>query len=89
MSSQRMTRLRKEKEKELFQQFQSQQEKMADLLQSQRQQERNTEDDVIARAMQEQNAKKEVISFYPCCMPVLEPFYTESGRREAETVNGT
>ena len=58
--SQRMTRLRKEKEREIFQQFQSQQDKMADLLQSQRLEERNTEDDMIARAMQEQYAKKEV-----------------------------
>ncbi|CAI7992319.1 Coiled-coil domain-containing protein 173 [Geodia barretti] len=55
----RMTRLRKEKEREIFQQFQSQQDKMADLLQSQRLEERNTEDDMIARAMQEQYAKKE------------------------------
>jgi hypothetical protein len=55
----RMTRLRKEKERELFQQFQSQQDKMADLLQSQRLEERDTEDEMIARTMQEQYAKKE------------------------------
>ena len=55
-----MTRLRKEKERELFQQFQSQQDKMADLLQSQRLEERDTEDEMIARTMQEQYAKKEV-----------------------------
>ena len=55
-----MSHLRKEKEEELFQQFQRQQERMADLLQSQRQQERNTEDEAIARAMEEQYAKKEV-----------------------------
>ena len=55
-----MSHLRTEKEKELFQQFQSQQQRMADLLQSQRQQERNTEDETIARAMEEQYAKKEV-----------------------------
>lgn len=55
-----MTRLRKEKERELFQQFQSQQDKMADLLQGQRLAERNTEDEIVARAMQEQYTKKEV-----------------------------
>lgn len=59
-SMQRMSHLRTEKEKELFQQFQSQQQKMADLLQSQRQQERSTEDETIAKAMEEQYAKKEV-----------------------------
>ena len=57
---QRMSHLRTEKERELFQQFQSQQRKMADLLQSQRQKERSTEDEAIARAMEEQYAKKEV-----------------------------
>ena len=57
---QKMSRLRKEKEKELFDQFQSHQQKMADSLQSQRQEERKTEDEAIARAMQEQYAKKEV-----------------------------
>ena len=55
-----MGHLRREKERELFQQFQSQQQRMADLLQSQRQQERSTEDEAIAKAMEEQYAKKEV-----------------------------
>ena len=57
---QRMSRLRKEKEKELFQQFQGQQQRMAELLQGQRQKERDTEDEAITRAMEEQHAKKEV-----------------------------
>lgn len=55
-----MSHLRKDKEKELFQQFQSQQQRMADLLQSQRQSQKNTEDESITRAMEEQHAKKEV-----------------------------
>lgn len=60
-----MSHLRKEKEKELFQQFQSQQQRMADLLLSQRQKERSTEDEAVARAMEEQHAKKEVCT---CCV---------------------
>ena len=67
-----MTRLRKEKERELFQQFQSQQDKMADLLQSQRLAERNTEDEIVARAMQEQYTKKEVWSCTLACGHVNE-----------------
>ena len=55
-----MTRLRKEKEKEVFEEFQSQQQRMADLLQSQRLQERSNEDEIIAKIMKEQYAKKEV-----------------------------
>lgn len=55
-----MSQLRKEKEQQLFQQFQSQQKRMADLLLRQRQEERSTEDDAISKAMEEQYAKKEV-----------------------------
>lgn len=57
---QRMSQLRKEKEQQLFQQFQSQQQRMADLLLTQRQEEHSTEDKAILRAMEEQYAKKEV-----------------------------
>lgn len=55
----RMTHLRKEKEGELFQQFQSRQQRMAELLQKQRQQERNMEDEAIAKDMEEQLAKEQ------------------------------
>lgn len=55
-----MSQLRKEKEQQLFQQFQSQQQRMADLLLRQRQEERSTEDEAISKAMEEQYAKKEV-----------------------------
>lgn len=55
-----MSQLRKEKEQQLFQQFQSQQQRMADLLLTQRQEEHSTEDKAILRAMEEQYAKKEV-----------------------------
>ena len=61
-----MSRLRKGKEKELFDQFQSHQQKMSDLLESQREQERSTEDEAIARAMQEQYTKREV-----CCQIII------------------
>lgn len=55
-----MSLLRKEKEEQLFQQFQSQQQQMAELLQSQRQKERSTEDETILKTIEEQYAKKEV-----------------------------
>lgn len=56
---QRMTRLRKEKEAELFSQFQSQQQRMCDLLVGQRKQELSSEDERIARAVADQDAKRE------------------------------
>ena len=55
-----MTLLRKEKEAELFQEFQQQQTRMCDLLQKQRQQKSSDEDERVARAVAEQEAKREV-----------------------------
>ena len=57
--AQRMTRLRKEKEAELFRQFQSQQQRMCDLLVGQRKQELSDEDQRIAKAVADQDAKRE------------------------------
>lgn len=69
--------MRKEKEKELFQQFQKEQEKMADNLQSQRLQERSIEDEMVAKAMEEQYAKKEVANtmyiLYLYTIVIVEP----------------
>lgn len=75
---QRMTHLRKEKEGELFQQFQSRQQRMAELLQKQRQQERNMEDEAIAKDMEEQLAKEQVhiilvCVYIPCYSYILVP----------------
>ena len=55
-----MTHLRKEKEAELFQEFQQHQTRMCDLLQRQRQQKSSDEDERVARAVAEQEAKREV-----------------------------
>ena len=57
--AQRMTQLRKEKEAELFRQFQSQQQRMCDLLVGQRKQELSDEDQRIAKAVADQDAKRE------------------------------
>ena len=87
---QRMTRLRKEKEKELFQEFQGQQQRMADLLLTQRQQERSNEDEMIAKAVQEQCTKKGV----RVCEWRMENVHksvlpsTEGRRGETEIVDG-
>jgi len=55
-----MTHLRKEKEAELFREFQQHQTRMCDLLQRQRQQKSSDEDERVARAVAEQEAKREV-----------------------------
>lgn len=57
-----MTRLRKVKEAEIFQEFQSHQTRMCDLLQQQQQQQTSDEDERIARAVAEQEAKREVLT---------------------------
>ena len=57
---QKMTKLRKEKEIELFQQFQTHQQRMCDLLKSQMQEASTEEDERIAKAVTEQAAKREV-----------------------------
>ena len=57
---QKMTQLRKEKEEDLFRQFQTHQQRMCDLLHSQRAQATSDEDQRIAQAIAEQQAKREV-----------------------------
>lgn len=55
-----MTQMRKEKEEELFHQFQTHQQRMCDLLHSQMAQATSDEDQRIAKAIAEQQAKREV-----------------------------
>jgi len=55
-----MTEMRKAKEKELFQTFQSQQQRMCDQLQGQMSMATSDEDQRIAKTIAEQYAKKEV-----------------------------
>ena len=55
-----MTSLRKEKEADLFRQFQAGQQHMCDQLAQQMQQQQSDEDQRIAKAVAEQDAKREV-----------------------------
>ena len=63
VAKKRMTTLRKEKEVELFQQFQVQQNRMCELLQGQMQQKSSDEDQRIAKTVAEQSAKREVYMY--------------------------
>ena len=64
---QRMTKLRNEKEAELFSELQTQQERMRQLLTEQQQQELSDEDQRIAKAVAEQEAKREASpNNFPC-----------------------
>ena len=58
--SKRMNRLRKEKEAELFQQFQHQQQYMCSQLKTRQDQQQSNEDELIAKAVAEQEKKREV-----------------------------
>ena len=58
--SQKMTKLRKEKEAEIFREFQRHQQHMSDLLQTQQQEATSDEDQRIAQAVAEQHAKRDV-----------------------------
>lgn len=55
-----MTKLRKEKEAEIFREFQRHQQHMSDLLQTQQQEATSDEDQRIAQAVAEQHAKRDV-----------------------------
>lgn len=55
-----MTKLRKEKELEIFSEFQRHQERMRDRLHTQQQQATTDEDERIAQAMAEKHAKRDV-----------------------------
>ena len=55
-----MTRLRKEKEAEIFREFQHHQQHMGDLLHTQQLQATSDEDQRIAQAVAEQHAKRDV-----------------------------
>ncbi len=55
-----MTKLRKQKELELFGEFQRNQQRMGDLLHTHQQQATSDEDQRIAQAMAEQHAKRDV-----------------------------
>ena len=61
-----MKKLRKEKELEIFQEFQNHQDRMCELLQGQLQQEATDEDQRIAKAVQEQDAKRDVSHIFSC-----------------------
>ena len=60
-----MTKLRKEKEVEIFREFQHHQQKMGDLLHDQQLQATTDEDQRIAQAVTEQYAKRDVRSVQP------------------------
>ena len=55
-----MTKLRKEKEVEIFHEFQRHQQQLGNLLQTQQLQATSDEDKRIAQAMAEQHAKRDV-----------------------------
>ena len=55
-----MTKLRKQKEVEIFGEFQRQQQRMGDHLHTHQQQATSDEDQRIAQAMAEQHAKRDV-----------------------------
>lgn len=59
-----MTKLRKQKEAEIFHEFQSHQQRMGDLLHTQQQQATSDEDQRIAQAVAEQHAKRDVSDVY-------------------------
>lgn len=59
-SQQKMTKLRKLKEVEIFGEFQRQQQRMGDHLHTHQQQATSDEDQRIAQAMAEQHAKRDV-----------------------------
>lgn len=60
-----MTKLRKEKEAEIFQEFQHQQQHMGELLHTQQREAMSDEDQRIAQAVAEQHAKRDVSLLWP------------------------
>ena len=72
-----MTRLRKEKEGEIFQEFQTHQQRMCDCLHHQMQQMKSDEDGRIAKAVTEQEAKREVSDYWERGdHPVIASFFS-------------